>query len=190
MPAASNVLVGKPLASGGILTADLGSTLPTDASTALDPAFTASGYASDAGVTQTIATDSTEVKAWGGDIVRRVQTSHALTYKFQVIETTTTNLGLYYGDDNVTETPADATHGLERTVLVNSTELPHKSFVIAVKDGTNTIRIAIPDGQVTDRGDVVYKDDESIAYDLTVECFADDAGNKAYLYLDDGKPTA
>lgn len=189
-PTAANVLVGKPLASGGILTADVDdatATLPTDASTALPAAFKGSGYASSDGVTQTIGTDTTEIKAWGGDLVRTVQTSHKLTYKVKIIETTTTNLGLYYGDDNVTETAASATHGLQRTVLVNATELPHKKWVVAVKDGANTIRIAIPDGQITDRGDITYKDDEAIAYEATITCYADASGNKAYLYLDDGK---
>lgn len=189
MPTASNVLVGKPLASGGILTADVSdatATLPTDATAVLAPAFKASGYASSDGVTQTIGTDSTEIKAWGGDTVRTVQTSHKLTYKVKIIETTKVNLALYYGDTNVVETAADASHGLRRTVLINAAELPHKKWVVAVKDGKNTIRIVVPDGQITDRGDITYKDDEAIAYEATITCYADASGNKAYLYLDDG----
>ena len=47
----ANVSAGKPRATGGIWRAPSGSTLPADASTALDAAFVCLGYANDDGVT-------------------------------------------------------------------------------------------------------------------------------------------
>lgn len=173
---ASNVIVGKPLATGGILGAPLGTALPTDPTTALNVAFTAYGYVGDDGVTQTIGADTTDIKAWGGDTVRKVQTSHDLTYKFRLIETNDKSLGLYYGDSNVSTTTGVT------TVKINSQTLPHNEFVIEVKDGTNRVRVVIPDGQVTERGDVVYQDEDVTAYDVTVTCYPDASGNKAYIY--------
>jgi hypothetical protein len=171
---AANVRVGKPAVSGGVSVADAGTTLPTDATTGLAVGFTAAGYVGEDGVTQTIATDSTDIKAWGGDIVRRVQTSHVVTYKFTLIETNDTTLAVYYGDDNVTA----------GNVEIKAGDLPHKEWSIDVVDGDNTIRVVIPDGQVTDRGDVVFKDDQAIGYDVTVTAYPDDSGVKAYIYQD------
>lgn len=173
---AANVLVGKPLATGGILRGPTGTALPTDSTTAPNPALLALGYVGDDGVTQSIGADSSEIKAWGGDTVRKIQTSHDLTYQFRLIETNDGTLAVYYGENNVTTT-AGAT-----VVTVNSNELGHAVWVIEVKDGDKRVRIAIPDGQVTDKGDVVYQDSDVVAYDVTITCYPDENGNKAYIY--------
>ena len=49
---ASNVSVGKPLASGAIFVAPSGTTAPTDAKTALAATFKCVGYISEDGVTK------------------------------------------------------------------------------------------------------------------------------------------
>ena len=177
---AGNVLVGKPLVTGGILRAVLGTAVPTDATTAPAGAFAGAGYVSDAGVVQTIGTDSTSIKAWGGDEVRKVQTSHTVTYQFTLIETNDESLGIYYGDGSVTSGAG------ARAVEITSAELEHAAYVIEMKDGDNKIRITIGDGQVTERGDVSYVDSNAIAYQVTVTCYPDADGVKATIYTDDG----
>jgi hypothetical protein len=169
---AGNVIIGKPLVTGGVLTGPSGTALPTDTVEAPDPLIVAVGYVSDDGVTQAINTDSSDIKAWGGDTVRTVQTGHELTYKFTLIETNDLSLAVYYGDDNVSAGTAEIVKG----------DLPYKVWVIEVKDGDKRVRIVIPDGQVTDRGDITYKDDEAVAYEVTITCRADASGVKAYLY--------
>ena len=57
------VVAGKPKVGGGIWTAPLGTTLPKDATTALDVAFKSLGYVSDDGLTNEITTDTEEIKA-------------------------------------------------------------------------------------------------------------------------------
>jgi hypothetical protein len=52
-------------------------------------------------------------------------------------------------------------------------------------DGDVDIRIVIPDGQVTERGDVTYANGEAIGYDVTVTAYPDDSGVKAYIYRDE-----
>lgn len=173
-PLANNVIVGKPAASGGVLIAPLGTALPDDATTAPAAAFVGAGYVADAGVTQQINTSTTDIKAWGGNTVRTVQTDHSLDYKFTLIETSTRSLSAYYGADNVTEGVVSVTAG----------DLPHSAWVIEVRDGTRRVRIVIPDGQVTAREDVVFQDGGAVSYGITVSCYPDAEGVKAYIYND------
>ena len=65
----TNVTAGKPKITGAVFVAPLGTTIPTDATSALDNAFKCCGYISDAGVVNTNTASTTAVKAWGGDTV-------------------------------------------------------------------------------------------------------------------------
>lgn len=170
-----NVVVGKPAVTGGILLAPSGTTLPTDATSSLDGAFEACGYVSDAGLVQSINTDSTDIKAWGGDIVRRIQSSHDVTYQFTMIETNGVSLAAYYGDDNVTAGDVELVAG----------DLPRQVFDFEIVDDTRTIRIVLPDGQITERGDINYVDTDAVGYPVTVTAYPEaDTGVKAYIYTD------
>lgn len=173
---AADVLVGKPAVTGGALIADVGTTLPTDATTALNAAFFGVGYVSEDGLTQSINADTQEIKAWGGDIVRRVQTTHDVTYHLTMIETTDLTLAAYYGDDNVSA----------GTVELVAGDLPYKSWVFEIDDVANgaKVRVVVPNGQITARGDVVFKDDTALGYDVTITAYPDNTGVKAYIYTD------
>lgn len=187
---ASAVSIGKPAITGGALRAPLGTALPTDVVTALPVAFKALGYISSDGVVESTSTDSNDIVAWGGDTVRTVQTSHAVTYAFTMIETNSESVAVYYGDDNVTSTPATASTGNLLEVHVTSQELAHYVWDFELLDGTRTGRIVLPDGQVTERGDVSYIDDDAVSYPVTVSAYPDADGVKAYIYWDDGQITA
>jgi hypothetical protein len=73
-----------------------------------------------------------------------------------------------------------------RSVAINGNVLEHKEFIFEVKDGLAKVRIVVPNGQVTEVGEIKYADAEIIAYEVTVEAFADASGNQAYQYVDDG----
>jgi hypothetical protein len=186
---AANVVAGKPLATGGVLIGATTATGPADATTT-PTGFTASGYVGEDGVTESNERSTDRIRAWGGDTVKVVQTEHNVTYAFTFLETLNTDvLKAVYGDDNVTPTAATSTVGKLHTVLVNAATLPHKSFVFEVKDGDAKIRIYIPDGQITEVGEITYSDSEVVGYQVTIEAFADASGNKAYKYMNDGKPS-
>lgn len=184
---ASNVVAGVPLATGGILIGDTTATAPTTAVGTLT-GFAAAGYIGEDGVTETNERSTDRIRAWGGDTVKVVQTEHNVSYQFTFLETLNREvLEAVYGEDNVTTTAATVSSGTLHEVQVNSSTLPHKSYVFEVKDGDAKIRIYVPDGQITEVGDITYSDSEVIGYQVTVEAFADELGNKAYKYLDDGK---
>ena len=183
----SNVVAGKPLTTGGVLIAPLGTALPTNTSTALNGSFVAAGYISSDGVTETTDRSVEKITAWGGDTVKVVQSEFSLTYGFTFIEVLNTGvLEAIYGDDNVAVTAATVSTGTLHAVAINSDQLPHKSYVFEVRDGDAKIRIVIPDGQITEVGDTVYNDEDVVGYEVTVEAFSDATGNQAYKYLDDG----
>lgn len=169
---ADNVRVG---VTGAIYVADTGTALPTDADATPNVAFEDCGYVSDDGVTQTIDESRTDITAWqNSDIVRKIRTTHDLSYQFTLIETSDVSLETYYGN---------YTAG---AIEISSDELPHKSWIVDVVDGDNTIRLVIPDGQITERGDVVYSNGEEVGYPITITAFPDASGVKAYKYVDAG----
>lgn len=186
-----NVVAGKPLATGGILSGPISSPLPTDASTAVDAAIKGVGYISDDGVSESMNRETDKIKAWGGDVVKIVQSEHSVTYQYTMIESARAEVNReVYGEPNVTATVATTTHGNLLAIKVTAEQLPHMVRVIEIKDGDARIRIVLPDSQITEVGDITYQDASIIAYPVTVEAFPDSAGVKAYKYTDDGKKAA
>lgn len=186
----ANVAAGKPLATGGIWLGALGTTAPTDVSTALNAAYKAAGYIGEDGVTEGGERSTSKIKAWGGDVVKIVQDEHSLTYSFKFIEAMNGDvLKAVYGADNVTTTAATSSTGTIHQVKMKGDILPHFAIVFEIKDGDNRIRISAPDVQITEVGEVTYADGDVIGYEVTIECFADSEGVKATKWLDNGVKT-
>lgn len=164
------VVAGPASGTGGVRVAVDGTALPTSAVAVLAAAWHDLGYIGEDGVTQSIGADSNNIRAWGGDTVRVVQTSHELTYQFDMLEVNDYTLEEYYGN---------AAAGV---VEVDGTPPTSHPWIIDMLDGTNRIRIVIPDGQITERGDVVYNGADASVLPVTVSCFPDASGNKAYIY--------
>lgn len=191
MPNALNVLAGKPLATGGVLVAPLATAGPTNANTALNAAFKALGYVGEDGLTETVGRSTDKIKAWGGDVVKVLQTDFENTYTFSLIESADAEvLKAVNGSANVTTTAASASMGTQHAVKVNSDTLPQQSFVFEMKDGNARIRIYLPVAQIIEVGDVTYNDSDVISYELTVEAFRSDAlGANALKFINDGRTT-
>ena len=180
MATVSNVSVGKPKVSCAIFRAPLGTTLPTDSAIALDNAFVQLGYVSEDGLTNTNSPESDKIKAWGGDTVLVVQTEKADTFQLTLIESLNADvMKAVYGSTNVSGTLAT---GL--TIEANSEEAEEASWVIdmILRNGVAK-RIVIPDAQISEVGDIVYKDDEAIGYEITIDAMPDASGNTHYEYI-------
>ena len=177
---ASYVSAGKPNVAGAIYRAPLGSTLPTDATTALDVAFVHLGYASEDGVVNENTPETDEVKAWGGDTVLTLQTEKNDTFTVTLLETMDVNvLSAIYGSANVSGTLSSGI-----TVSANGSEAVEASWVfeIALRGGGYK-RICIPDGKITEIGEITYTDDQAIGYEITITAFVDSSGNTHYEYI-------
>lgn len=185
--ATKNVVSGKPKSTGGVLRASLGSTAPTDVSTALDAAFKAAGYIHEDGLTKSVGRSTEKVKAWGGDVVKITQTEHSVTLAFGFIEVLNeTVLKALNGDSRVTVTTATTTSGTLTEVEVTGDELPASMYVFEIKDGDAKIRIFAPNAHLSEQGDTTYSDSEVIQYPVTYEALPDAAGVKLYEWSDDG----
>lgn len=179
MPSSSNVSAGKPKVTGAIFIAPVGTTLPTDSTTALATAFVELGYASDAGVVNSESRETETIKAWGGDTVLKPFTGKEDTFKFTLIEALNVNaLKLVYGDSNVS---GSLSTGI--TIKSAAEDLDYHSFVIEMVLNGAVKRIVIPSAKVTEVGDITYADGEAIGYDTTLSAVPDAAGGTHYEYI-------
>jgi hypothetical protein len=179
MPSSTNVSAGKPKVAGAIFMAPIGTTLPTDSTTALNSAFVELGYASEDGVTNSESRESETIKAWGGDTVLKPFTGKEDTFSFTLIEALNVNaLKLVYGDSNVT---GDLTNGI--TIKSASEDLESHSFVIEMVLNGAVKRIVIPSAKVTEVGEITYADGEAIGYDTTLTAVPDATGATHYEYV-------
>lgn len=155
----SQVRVG---VSGLIGTAPLGTTAPTGTSSSLS-SFTDLGYVSEDGVTETNDISINPIKAWQNAVtVRNTVTDGSVSYQLTLIQTDVNVVAAVYGS-------AVAADG--SIIKRPTTERPHKAWVIDVIDGTEKIRNWIPDGQITELGDVVYQNGEAIGYEITLTTY-------------------
>jgi hypothetical protein len=178
---AENVSTGKPKSGGAIFVAPLGTALPTDATTALNAAFANTGYCSEDGLSNEVTTDTSSIKAWGGDEVDSSQTSHVENFKLSMIETNVVVLSQVYGSANVT-----VGANQEITVKHNALQRVAQSFVFEILLKGNRIkRIVVPNAKITSIDAVSYTDGDPIKYGVTLAAFPDANGDKAIEYIED-----
>jgi len=176
---AANVSTGKPKVGGAIYWAPIGSTLPTDSTTALDNAFKCLGFASEDGLTNDNAPSSDKVKAWGGNTVLNMQTDRPDTFGVTLIEALNEDvLKTIYGSSNVTSSSGAI------TVKATADDMPRGAWVFEIiLKGNKAKRIVIPDGSISDLGTINYKDSEAIGYDITITAVPDTDGVYHYEYI-------
>lgn len=177
---AANVTVGKPKVGGAIYVAPLGTALPTDSSTALNAAFKCLGYVSEDGVTNSNSPESDNVKAWGGDTVLVLQTDRPDSFALTLLEGLNEDvLKTIYGSSNVT---VDGSGNI--TVKATADEMIGHAWVFEmIMKGNRAKRTVIPNGTISELGDIVYKDDEAVGYNVTIQDVPDSTGVYHYEYI-------
>jgi len=175
----SNVTAAKPVTGGALYVAATTASLPTSTSASIT-AFTGLGYISEDGLKNELTRDSEEIKAWGGDTVLQPQTGFTDKFTCTLIETLNTDvLKEVFGASNVSGTLAGGV-----TVNVNSDELSERAWVVdMVMRGDVAKRVVIPNGKITEIGEITYADNEAAGYEVTITAFPDSSGNTHYEYI-------
>ena len=166
----ATVTAAKPRVSGVVYIAPKGTTLPTDANTALATAYKSLGYLSEDGFTNNYEISSEDIREMGGNIVLTVLTEVSDTFTFKLISALDAEVQkAVYGDSNVTGT-------LETGMAVEiSGDEPEESVWVLetiMRDGALK-RIVIPDGKVSSIGEIAYRRNEAVGYELTVTALLD-----------------
>lgn len=184
---ATYVSTGKPNIGGAVHVAPRGTTLPTDATTALDESvFTCLGYVSEDGVENRNELDVSEIKAWGGSIVYRSLNGLTDNFVLKLIESENVEvLKTVYGDNNVT---VDGSGNIKVDVLAEDPQEKVWVFTLALRGG-KARRIVIPDGAITARDPITYNDSDAIAYGITVSAYPDSTGKTHEEYQEGDAPS-
>lgn len=190
---ATNVTAGKPAVAGAIYraarTANL--TIPTTASATLSADYKCMGYISEDGLKNDMSIDSDKLIAWGGDTVLPFEKSRKDDFKFKMLEVMNEDvLKAVFGASNVTVTAATSSTPKSIAINVDSDEQEEAVWVFdMIMRGNNPKRIVVPYGRITELGEVEYKDDDAVGYDVTVTGLADASGNTHYEYMNIGSAT-
>lgn len=184
----SKTFVGTPQLTGGIWRYKQSIILPTTAYAARPAGGTRLGGVSDDGATWMSNRSTQKKRDWNGDKVRSVQESKDDSFKITYIEfLNPAIIAEIYGDDNVTVTPADASHGTHIAARSNAEVAGHYGYIVDTFDGNVKRRRVLPDAQVDNIEDVVEKPGDWSVYTVTYDLFPDSQGNTSYIYteLDD-----
>lgn len=157
--------------TGAIYTADLGTTAPADVTTEWASGWVELGFISEDGLTEAYNDDTTTISAWqGGATVRQMITGSTSTFAFTAIETNRPVLEAYHKGSTVTDDEGLA------IIEVRAASADTRAWGFDVIDGDTHMRILVPRGEVTERGEITYRNDQPVGYQLTVTAYPDDDG--------------
>lgn len=166
-------------------TGDTSITYPTNASSALSADYFEIGAVTDDGISETTTQDRTDIFIWqGAALARRIPGQFTKEFKFAAAETNLITLGVQFAGSTITQTAEGV------TIAEKPPSSDVRSWVLHGVDGTRKQRIVIPQGEVTERGDVVWAAEDITVYEWTVSCYVDGSGNVAYRYYLDASLAA
>ena len=197
MPNTSEVRVGAPdqKVTGAIKHAALGTAIPalsdvTKSAVTLDNAFSGNEYVSEDGLTLTPSKSTVDIKAWSGATVRKVLESFDGTLNWTMISTNAAALGIAFGEENIETAAATTTDGAKAKAALGAYLPDPQAWVFLMKDGDARIVIAVPNGQITDVGEITFASNAAVGWPVTLSTYPDEDGNSIYIMTNDGVVTA
>lgn len=158
--------------TGALRVAPIGTTQPT-AMEAWPAGYLDLGYISDDGIVEGRDEDRQEFISWqSGSPVRTEITKSVVTFQATLWESNWNTISLYYKvgpTDVVTSGTAP-----NQVLVIDEKGKPKRdlrSFGIDVIDGVYARRILAPYAEVTERGNITYKSDTLIGYEVTITCY-------------------
>jgi hypothetical protein len=169
MTTAANVRVG---VTGAIYVAPVATPLPTTSTATLNAAFVSLGYISEDGVSETYDDSVTDIVAWqSAQVVRATTSESSASLSWTMIETNRRVLEVFHRGSTM------ETSGANHTLSVKPIQASPRSWILDVIDGLQIIRIVVGLGEIVERGEVMYRNGEAVAYPVTMRCYPDANNN-------------
>lgn len=181
----ANVSAGKGVKGGYIFSAPVGTVLPADIKSKLDPAFKCLGFISEDGYVETIDEDSDDLVDMNGDIMDSTSGNRVESAQFTLAEIKADALKRQYGERNVTDENG--------VISVKHNSDSHDSFSyvleLVLKNGRRWRKV-VPAGKSSELDDLTIASSELCQRALTMKYLTDDAGNTCYDYYESTETTA
>lgn len=173
-----NVSSTKGVRGGYIFVAPVGTTLPTDYSTALPTAYKCLGFISEDGYVETVDSDSEDLVDMNGDLMDSPQTSRVESAQLTLAEIKAMTLKLMYGDENVTDKAG--------VITVKHNGNSNGTWVVVLDlllKNNRKWRKVVPLFQCSELDDLTLAVGELAARALTAKYLTDADGNTCYDYI-------
>lgn len=180
-----HTFVAQSIDGGVAYNGPLGSTLPTDHTTALNAALEDVGTLAVDGLSVGISRQSSSVKDFDGADYIDIQTDYSGTFKIKILDIDNAAAKkAAFGEANVTVTPGVGGAGDIYHVEHNSDQLPLRAWVFQAKSGDKRKRWVIQYGRVTEMSEVKIESQDAAGYELTIKASRNDDGNFVEEYGD------
>lgn len=175
----ANVSSAKGVKGGYIFSAPVGTDLPTDIETKLDPAFKCLGFISEDGYVETIDEDDDDINDMNGDVMDSANSKRVESAQLTFAEIKASTLKRQYGDANVTDE-----NGLI-TVKHNADSHDVFSYILelVLKNGRRWRKV-VPKGKSSELDDLTIASSELCQRALTMKYLTDEHGNTCYDYYE------
>jgi len=171
--ASNKVNLGIGLATGMFYTAPEGTALPTYPSETLAADWKEVGAVTADGITWTTGKDSDPLRNWAKEVERLIASDEGGTVTAPLMYTDEDTLKAIFGADNVTATPADATHGkLVSVTVAPGVSASPAAFLFLMKDGDDMLMLGTSKGIIREVGDITMSPTEAITWECTLEAAA------------------
>jgi hypothetical protein len=186
----AEIAAPSPKVTGGVRFAPFGTTLPVDATTALDPAFITLGRIEQNGLDRTEDRPEGKQYDWGGNLIAILQDHYGFQLKFKLLQMMNKDVqSAAHGSSNVTVTPPSATSGTLITAAINAKLLDSGIWVFDAYYQKMSARLVVSYGRPTSVAGPKWSHKELATFDITLEAFPDNSNNFAMEYWNDGITT-
>lgn len=175
----ANVSSAKGVKGGYIFSAPVGTSLPTDIKTPLDPAFKCLGFISEDGYVEAIDEDADDMNDMNGDVMDSSNSKRVESAQVTFAEIKASTLKRQYGDANVTDE-----NGLI-TVKHNADSHDIFSYILelVLKNGRRWRKV-VPKGKSSELDELTIASSELCQRALTMKYLTDEQGNTCYDYFE------
>lgn len=169
---------------GAVHYAPLGTTLPTDATTALDASFVGLGLVTEDGLQPTRDVSTDKPKDWNGDVIALLKTDDSKSFVFTLVEVFSDAVQKFlYGSDNVSVTAATSSEGTQIAVQDKAVDIDDCVLVFDLKYKDKKRRIVVPVANCVNTAEGQANVSNLSSYEITAEATKDDSGVRVYDYL-------